>query len=334
MKFGYPDGLLLLWLCPLVALLLGVLYRLRERGLQRWLAPEALARLAPGWRPARRRTRLLLWLLAIISLTVAWARPQWGFRWEQTTQRGLDILVALDTSRSMLAADFKPNRLTQAKWALLDFSRKLRGDRIGLVPFAGTAYLQCPLTIDYAAFALSLDDVQVGFVPLGGTALSSALRVAVDTFEKQGDSDRVLLLMSDGEDHEGQIDRWIPTLKEKGIKVFTIGIGTPEGEPLPASDGSAGFQKDAAGNVILSRLDEEPLRRLAQETDGTYIRAAPGDMGLDVLLERHLEQLNRAESDSRLAKVHEEQAGWFIALALLLLGMESILADRARRAAA
>lgn len=331
MNFGHPDGLWALWLCPAGILLLAVLYRMRMRGVQRWLSPEALARLAPDWRPARRRARLALWSLAMTSLLVAWARPQWGFRWEQTTQRGLDLLIALDTSRSMLAADFKPNRLTQAKWALLDFSRKLRGDRIGLIPFAGTAFLQCPLTVDYAAFALSLEDVQIGLVPRGGTAIASALRVAVETFEKQAESDRVLLLLTDGEDHAGQIERWLPELKAKGIKVYAIGIGSPEGEPLPAADGSAGFQKDAAGNVIVSRLSEEPLRRLAQETGGTYVRATPGDLGLDLIRERELSKLNRSESDARLAKVNEEQAGWFIALALMLLVAESLVADRTWR---
>ncbi len=325
---------MLLWWCPVLALLVGALYRARMRGLRRWLSPEALARLAPGWRPARRRFRLLLWLVAMACLLFAWSRPQWGFRWEQTTERGLDILVALDTSRSMRAADFKPDRLAQAKWALHDFARSLRGDRIGLIPFAGTAFLQCPLTIDYAAFALSLEDVQVGLVPQGGTALASALRTAAEVFEKQGESDRVLLLMTDGEDHAGQIARWIPALREKKIRVFAVGIGTPEGEPLPAPDGSPGFQKDAEGRVILSRLDEAPLRQLAQETDGAYVRAAPGEMGLDALLENQLALLNRAEAESSLARVYEERAGWFIAMGLLLLGLESIAADTSRRSAA
>ncbi|HMP75777.1 MAG TPA: VWA domain-containing protein [Kiritimatiellia bacterium] len=317
-----------LWLLPLLATLCTWLYRRRRARLRALIADPALALLAKGWRPRRRAARLTLWLAAFGFLLLALARPQWGFRWEQSTSRGLDILVLFDVSRSMLAADFKPSRLQQSKWGVRDFARQLHGDRIGLVPFAGTAFLQCPLTIDYAAFLMSLEDLNIGTVPRGGTSIASALRIAVETFDKQAESDRVILLITDGEDHEGRIENWLPELKQKNIRVYALGIGSREGEPLPSADGSAGFQKDADGNVVLSSLREDPLRTLALETGGAFIRAAPGDLGLDDILEQHLAALTRNETDSRLAKVWEERAGWFMGLALVLLVIEALLREQ------
>ncbi len=328
MNFGDPSYLNWLWILLPLALLCIALYRRRMRQLHAFFSTDALSKLAVGWRSKRRARRLALWLLAIALLIFSLARPQWGFRWEQSTSRGLDILIALDTSRSMLAQDFKPSRLQQAKWGIRDFIRELRGDRVGLIPFAGAAYLQCPLTIDYAAFLMSLEDAHVGMIPRGGTSISSALKSAVETFDKQAESDRVIILITDGEDHEGRIEAWLPELKEKNIRVYAIGVGTAQGEPLPAPDGGAGFQKDASGNVILSALHEDPLRTLAMETGGSFIRTVPGDLGLDALIKQHLSSLSRKENDSRLAKIWEERAGWFIGLALCALALESAVRER------
>jgi Ca-activated chloride channel family protein len=332
MNFGDPIWFRLLWLLPGLALACAWLYRRRRAALRAMFSDAALEQLASGFRARRRAWRLAIWCAALALLLFSLARPQWGFRWEQATRRGLDILVLLDTSRSMLAADFKPTRLQQAKWGIRDFARSLNGDRIGLIPFAGTAFLMCPLTIDYAAFLMSLDDAHVGIVPRGGTAIAAALRVAVETFDKQSAGDRAIVLVSDGEDHEGKIENWIPALKERNIRIFAVGVGAKEGEPLPAPDGSPGFQKDREGNVVLSALREEPLRMLALETGGAYVRAAPGDLALDRVLAEHLQPLTRAESDSRLAKVREERAGWFIGLGVLLLVAESALRERVGRA--
>lgn len=330
MNFGNPSHLQWLWLLLPLGWLCIWLFKRRMRQLRELFSARALPQLASGWQPKRRAYRLTLWLFAIALLLFALARPQWGFRWEQTSQRGLDILVLLDTSRSMLAADFKPNRLQQAKWGLRDFVRELHGDRVGLIPFAGASYLQCPLTIDYAAFMMSLENARVGIIPRGGTAISSALKTAVETFDKQAESDRVILLITDGEDHEGRIEDWISELKAKNIKVYAIGVGTPEGEPIPSPGGGAGFQKDASGNVILSTLHEDPLRKLALETGGSFVRAAQGDLGLDQLMKKQLAALTRQETDSRLAKIWDERAGWFIGLALCALVIESAVRERRR----
>lgn len=333
MQFGNPTYLNWLWALLPLALACALLLRRRRRQVRLMFADEALSRVAPNARLGRRTLRLAIWIAAVASLMFALARPQWGFRWEQVQTKGLDILVLLDASHSMLASDFKPSRLQQAKWGLRDFARGLRGDRIGLIPFAGSAYLLCPLTSDYAAFLMSLEDVEVGIMPRPGTSIASALRLAVETFDKQAVADRALVLITDGEDHEGGLERWVAELKERKVRVYAIGVGGLEGEPLPPASGGPGFHKDRAGNVVLSALREEPLKWLAQETGGAYIRAVPGDIGLDQLISGHLAALSRTEGESRLSKVWEERAGWFIGAGLLLLAVESAFREQGGKSA-
>jgi Ca-activated chloride channel family protein len=328
MHWGDPIQLHLLWGWGILALVLGLLLRRRRQQLARLADLSALARLAPTWPQDRALRRLVLWLAAAALLIVALARPQWGSRWEEVKRRGLDILVVLDTSRSMLAQDLKPNRLQLAKWGARDLVQQLRGDRIGLVSFAGVSYLQCPLTIDYAAFLMCLDDVQVGSVPLGGTAINRALKSAIEAFRKQSEGERVILLISDGEDHESNPLDLVDELKKERIRVYTVGMGTPDGELLPAPEGQPGFQKDAEGRVIKSALHEDLLAKLALETSGAYVRAVPGDTGLERLLTDYIQDLARQEGDARLLKVYEERAGWFLAAALLLLLIEAAWPER------
>lgn len=327
MKWGHLE--LLVWL-PL-AIPLGwvcfVLLRRRRRALAQMVDPAMLPVLAPRWNPARGRTRLLLRLPALVLLFLALARPQWGFRWEDVRRKGLDLMVVFDTSRSMMASDLAPSRLQQAKWGVNDLLRNLRGDRVGLVPFAGSSILQCPLTIDYAAFAMTLDDLYAGIIPRGGTAIEQALRTAIDAFPEDTAADRVILLITDGEDHEGDPLSLLPELKEKGIRVYTIGIGTLEGEIVPGPDGTAYF-KDRQGQIVKTTLQEDVLQKLALGTGGTYVRSAPGDTGLARVFRESIGSLKRAEQETRTAKIYEERFAWAIAAALLLLAWEALLSDR------
>ena len=328
MKWG--DFQLLVWL-PLaipLAWALFALLRRRRRALAQLVDPALLGVLAPAWNPARAKSRLVLRVLALALLVVALARPQWGFRWEEVRRKGLDLVVALDTSRSMMASDIKPTRLQQAKWGIRDLLRNLRGDRVGLVPFAGSSILQCPLTIDYAAFAMTLDDVYSGIIPRGGTAIEQALRTAVAAFPADRTADRVILLITDGEDHEGDPLALLPELKEKGIRVYTIGIGTLEGEMVPAGDGQGGYFKDRQGQIVKTALKEDVLQKLALGTGGTYVRSAPGDTGLERVFNESIANLKRSEQENRTAKIYEERFVWPIAAALLLLAWEALLSDR------
>ena len=328
MKWGNVQLLVWLPLAIPLAWALFALLRRRRHALAQLVDPALLGVLAPAWNPARAKSRLVLRVLALALLVLALARPQWGFRWEEVRRKGLDLVVALDTSRSMMASDIKPTRLQQAKWGIRDLLRNLRGDRVGLVPFAGSSILQCPLTIDYAAFAMTLDDVYSGIIPRGGTAIEQALRTAVAAFPADRTADRVILLITDGEDHEGDPLALLPELKEKGIRVYTIGIGTLEGEMVPAGDGQGGYFKDRQGQIVKTALKEDVLQKLALGTGGTYVRSAPGDTGLERVFNESIANLKRSEQENRTAKIYEERFVWPIAAALLLLAWEALLGDR------
>ena len=333
MKWGNVQLLYWLPLALPLAWALFALLRRRRAALAQLVDPALLGVLAPAWNPARAQSRLVLRVLALALLVVALARPQWGFHWEDVRRQGLDLLVVLDTSRSMMASDIKPTRLQQAKWGIRDLLRHLRGDRVGLVPFSGSSILQCPLTIDYAAFTMTLDDVYSGLIPRGGTAIEQALRTAIDSFPKDGAADRVVLLVTDGEDHEGDPLKLLPELKEKGIRVYTIGIGTLAGEMVPGADGQGAYFKDRQGQIVKTALKEDVLQKLALGTGGTYVRSAPGDTGLERVFNESINNLKRSEQETRTAKIYEERFVWAIAAALLLLAWEALLSDRRKNPA-
>jgi Ca-activated chloride channel family protein len=322
MKWHNPE--LLLWLAALLPLLLitGLMLRRRASLLTRMAEQGLWTTMLPGHSIKRQRTRNILRLLALALAIMAIARPQWGFKWEKVTQRGLNILVALDTSKSMLAQDIKPNRLQQAKWGVRDLVKELKGDRIGLIAFAGDAFLQCPATIDYAAFLMMLDDVYAGIIPLGGTDIFQALKESIDSFDAETASDKVIILISDGEGHTGDPLTLLPRLKEEKIRVFAIGVGTLQGELIQTSDG---FVKDSGGNVVKSSLNESMLERIALETGGFYVRSAPGDFGLERIYQQGIAELQREERESRMAKIWQERFPWLLGLSLLLLAVEAAI---------
>ena len=322
MKFGAPEMIKwLLMIMPLVVLFI-LMHRRRATRLARLIPATAWETVIPGHSAKRGRRRTILRLLALCCILLALTRPQWGSHMEEVKQRGLDIIMVLDTSKSMLAEDIKPNRLKQAQWAIRDFVKHPKGDRIGLIPFAGSSFLQCPVTIDYAAFTMMLDDLYAGIIPRGGTAIEQALKTATESFDPASASDRVIILITDGEDHEGDPMRMAEKLRDDKIKLFCIGVGTLEGELVPSQEG---YVKDAQGSVVKSSLHEGLLQKLANETGGFYVRSAPGDFGLDRIYKLGIAGLQRNEQESRLAKVYEERFVWFAAAALLLLIAEGLL---------
>ncbi len=333
MKWNNPD--LLLWLLALIPLLglTGWLMRRRSALLAHIAERDLWSTMIAGYSPRRQRMKNLLRALAIALAVIALARPQWGFKWEKLKQRGLSIIVALDTSKSMLAQDIKPNRLQQAKWGIRDLLKELRGDRIGLVAFSGNAFLQCPATGDYAAFTMMLDDVYAGIVPIGGTDFYHALDTAIESFENAEESaaDKVIILISDGEGHTGDPLSLIPRLKEEGIRVFSIGVGSKEGELIQTSDG---FIKDSKGDLVKSALHEDVLERVARETGGFYVRSAPGDFGLERVYKQGLAELQRAENEERMSKIWTERFQWFLSASILLLIVETTIRPAGKRSRA
>lgn len=330
MKWAHPEFLHLLWLVALLAWGVFILLKRRERRLNELVSAELIPVLSPDRNAGRTRFKNVLWLCAVAFTVLSLARPQWGFHWEEVKRRGLDIVVVLDTSNSMRAEDIKPNRLQQAKWGIRDLLAKLKGDRIGLVAFAGSSFLQCPLTIDYAAFLMTLEDVYAGIIPRGGTAIEQALRTAMDGFEKSQNADRAIVLITDGEDHEGNPLALVDELNKRNIRVYTVGVGTLEGELIPYEDEEkrAGFLKDRKGQIVKSALNEPVLEKLAMSTGGTYVRSAPGDFGLDRIFDQGIAELKRDELESKVAKTYEERFPWFLGAALLLLVLEACLSGR------
>lgn len=325
---------MLWWLAALVPVFVvfSALHRRRKIQLAKLVAESHWETLLSSLPFRQNRQRTFLRLLAAALLIVSLARPQWGFHWEEVKQRGLNILVLLDTSKSMLAEDIKPNRLQQTKWAVRDLLDELQGDKIGLVAFSGSSFLQCPLTIDYAAFMMQLNDLYAGIIPKGGTDTGAALETALASFEQESAADNVIILISDGEDHDGDPLGMVDELNKNNVRIFSVGVGTPEGELIPvrAKNGSVSYLKDSQGNVVKTRLKEETLRDLALKTGGFYVRSAPGDFGLDRIYNEGISQLQTAEQEARLARVYEERFPWFIGAALLVLLLEATVLERRR----
>ena len=324
MTWGSP---ILLFLLPVTGLLLvgvGVLRHYRLQRVRR-LIPDALRpRMTVGPGGSRSLPRQLLAGVGLLLVTLSLARPQWGYTWRDLERRGLEIMVVLDTSNSMRANDITPTRLQRAKWGIEELVRALDGDRIGLVGFAGDAQVLCPLTLDYGAFMMHLDDVFPGIIPRGGTNLEAGLRRAKESFEAEpGEADRVILLISDGEAHEGDLEAVIAELRAAEIRVFAIGIGDPEGAliPLPEEEGG-GYLRNRQGEVVMSRLDESTLLRLTRQTNGLYTRASQQAFGVDHLIEQGLAPLKRAQLENTRIRQMEDRYQLFLGLGVFLLFLE------------
>jgi Ca-activated chloride channel family protein len=319
-----------LWVLPLALLLLLFLARQQRRVMERFAEARLLDRLAPPLNKGRRFLKSIFLLAALAFLIVALSGPRWGSHYQEVRQKGVDIMALVDVSPSMLVADVEPSRLERARREISDFLRVVEGDRVGLVAFAGAAFVQCPLTLDYGAVQMFLGALEPDLIPVPGTDLGAAIETGISAFDLTSETDKVLLLITDGEDNENKGLDAAKRAIEKGIKVFVFGIGDPTGAPVPAADGKGGFRKDTEGKVILSKLDEEGLKRIASLTGGGYVRAVAGDLDLDLLyfdgIKRHTEA---ATLKSGKIKVYEERFPIFALAAFLLLLLEGFMRERA-----
>ncbi|MBP7274913.1 MAG: VWA domain-containing protein [Kiritimatiellae bacterium] len=325
--WGHPQAMWALAAWAAMSAVCVVLYR-RGRRIRSRLAEAGLwAALAPGYQPRHGARRLAIWIAASGLAVGALARPQWGFRWEEVRQEGVDWMIVLDVSNSMLAPDFRPSRMQQAQWAIRDLVRSLNGDRIGLTAFAGEAFLHCPLTSDYGAFLMMLDEIRPGVIPRGGTAIEVALDTAAKAIDHPEGA--VMILITDGEDHEGDARAAAARLTEKGIRLQVIGVGSTEGELIPMET-AGGFLKNRSGDVVKSRLDEAALSALATAGGGGYVRAAPGDFGLEGVMARLRPSVTVTEGEARMRKVPEERFAWLLFAALALFLLEALSPQRDR----
>lgn len=318
MQFKDPFFLNLLWLLP--PLILFLIWALRKR--KELTLLFCSQRLAPGLVGGnvyyKHIYKAIFSVLAVLFMIAALAQPRWGYEWEELHQQGVDIIIALDVSNSMLAEDIKPNRLARARHKIADLLKMLDGDRIGLVAFAGTAFVQCPLTLDYSAARLFLDAMDTNLLSAQGTALADAIRTSAQAFRSKEKKSKAIILITDGEDHEGNPLEAAKQASRQGVKIYTIGIGKETGAPIP--DLSGGFKKDSKGEVVLTKLDESTLQKIALETGGIYVRSVTGDLDLNKI---YLENINRKIEEKALKtqrrKLWQERFQWPVFLAILCL---------------
>ena len=333
-RFGFVTALAALALIPLVAALLWRAATLRRRALARFGDLALVRQLSRTVNARARFWKAALVLAALGFAVVAMARPQFGSRVETVRREGMDIVVALDLSTSMLAEDIAPNRLQRAKLEIQRLIERLDGDRIGLIAFAGQAFVQSPLTSDYGAARLFLNAMDTELMPVQGTDLGAALELALDAFTDAPVEDRLIIVVTDGEDHEGGIEAAVARANEAGVTIHTVGIGSADGVPIPefdAAGGRTGFKRDEAGAVVTTRLDEATLREVAARAGGQLFRSTPEASELTALIEE-VAGLAGREIDAREVTQFEEQFQIFLGAAILLLFWESLWTDRKKTA--
>jgi len=330
MRFGQPYFVFFIFIAIGLTLFYAWAFKMRKKAWDKFAQKGLLHELLAQVNPARQRLKAILLILGLLSCLFSLMRPQWGFKWQEIKRKGVDIIIALDTSKSMLANDIKPSRLERAKLAIGDFTQNLKGDRIGLIAFAGSAFLECPLTIDYGGFLLSLENIDVNTIPRGGTSISSAIKEAVRSYPGGEGKYKVLIIITDGEDHQGDPLGLAEEAKKAGIIICCIGIGTKEGELIfvEQEDGSKEFLKDNQGNAVKSSLNEEILKKIALATGGTYIRSTNTDFGLDLLYKEKLSKMEKHEFEGKMNKLYDERFQIPLAFGLFLILLETVMSDR------
>ena len=331
MRFENPNILwLLLVIPPAVALFFWWRERSRQRIIAQFIEARLLSALTVGISPGRRKIRYALLVLAVAFLIIALARPQWGFDMQEVEQNGLDVVVAVDTSKSMLAQDIAPDRLERAKLGALELMQDAGSDRLGLEAFAGQAFLECPLTVDDTAFEQSVQALDVNSVSEGGTGIANAINTALTAFKENGHY-KTLVLLTDGEDNvnEAAALEAAKNAAKAGLKIFTVGIGTTDGAfiGITGPDGNADYVRDADGHVVKTHLNEALLREISGATGGFYLPLRGADT-MDVLYDRGLAPLPKSQGEQRMIRQYHEHFQWFLLPAILLLMAEMVLRER------
>jgi len=322
--FANHQYLLLLVLVPLLPLLYGLARALRKKRIGKFGDPELVNALMPSWSGAKGWVRLVLFDLAFLCFVIGLARPQMGAKLQEKETKGAEIMICLDVSNSMLAKDYSPNRLERAKLAISRITDKLQGDRIGLIIFAGTSFVQLPITNDYVSAKMFLGSISTESIPVQGTAIGDAVLTAARGFSAQSEKSRAIIVITDGENHEDDPVDAAKQAADLGIKVYTIGVGSLRGEPIPM-DGD--LLKDKDGNIVVTHLDEGTLRRMAEVGGGAYVHAGNEEFGLNPIIN----DINRMEEEyfkSMVFEEYDELYMYFFAVALALLVIEMLIGSR------
>ena len=330
MDFAQPNYLLCFMPLILIGLLIAFLTRRKEAAIAKLGMPDLIARLSATVNYTGRRWKLVLWFVALSLLILTLARPRWGSQVEYVERRGVEIMIALDVSESMLAEDLKPTRLARAKLEISELMDRLEGNALGLVLFSGAAFVQFPLTSDFATARIFLDAAEPGLISRPGTAIAEAIDIAVTGFDEERATQKVIILLTDGESHEGDALAAAEQAAEQGIIIYSLGFGSPDGEPIPDYDLEGNlldYKRDSSGEVVLSRLDETTLQEIALMTGGRYYRAVPDGREIGFLANA-IGDLQTSELESRFETRRVERFQWFLAMAVLALVAIELIPER------
>ena len=323
-NFAQAQYLFLLLLIPFFFLVQALVLRLRRRRIRKFGDEKLVRELMPSYAKAKVWVRLTLFSVGFFFFVIGLSRPQIGAKLKEHETKGAEIMIALDVSNSMLAEDYSPNRLERAKLAISRLVDKLRDDRIGLIVFAGNSFVQLPITTDYVSAKMFMNSISTESVPVQGTAIGEAINTAIRSFSSQSEKSRAIIVITDGENHEDDPVAAAKQAAEMGVRVFTIGVGSPEGKPIPM-DGE--LLKDKDGNIVVTRLDEKVLQEVAQAGNGVYVRAGNSEFGLNPIID-DIRRMEDEKYSSIVFEEYDEQFMYFLAIALFFFVIEMLVGDR------
>lgn len=322
--FAKPEFLWLLLLSPVLLIVYGIVRHNRGKAVARFGNPWLVRQLMPSWSSAKGWWHIVLFCAAFEFFVIGLSRPLIGAKLSERETKGAEIMICLDVSNSMLARDYQPDRLSRAKLAISRLTDRLHDDRIGLVIFAGTSFVQLPITADYISAKMFLNNVDTGSIPVQGTAIGDAIITAARSFSPQSEKSRAIIVITDGENHEDDAVAAAKTVAESGIRVYTIGVGSTEGEPIPMG---GGLLKDRNGNIVVTRLDEQALKDIAAAGGGSYVHAGNEEFGLNPIID----EISKME-DERLSSVvfeeYDELYMYFLGIALGIFVIEMLIGER------
>lgn len=325
--FAAPRYLLLLLLIPFFFVGMGLWLWRRRRLVRRFGDEQLVGELMPSWSKGKLWLRTVLFSLAFFFFVIGLSRPQIGAKLKEHKTRGAEIVIALDVSNSMLAQDYSPSRLERAKLAISRITDKLQDDRIGLIVFAGTSFVQLPITSDYVSAKMFLNSISTGSVPVQGTAIGDAIGTAVKSFSAQSENSRAIIVITDGENHEDDPVAAAKIAAEAGIKVYTIGVGSADGQPIPVE---GGLLKDKDGNIVVTHLDEDVLKQVAEAGGGIYVHAGNDEFGLTPIV-NDIRKMEDEEYNSVVFEEYDEQFMYFLGIALVFFILEMLVGERRPR---
>ena len=323
-NFAQAQFLLLLLLIPFFFIIQALVLRMRRNRIRKFGDENLVKQLMPSYSLSKVWVRLTFFALGFMFFVIGLSRPQIGAKIKEHETKGAEIMIVLDVSNSMLAEDYSPNRLDRAKLAISRLVDKLRDDRIGLIVFAGNSFVQLPITTDYVSAKMFLNSISTDSVPIQGTAIGEAINTAIRSFSAQSEKSRAIIIITDGENHEDDPVAAAKQAAEMGIRVFTIGVGSPEGKPIPMN---GELLKDRDGNIVVTRLDESVLRDVASEGNGAYVRAGNSEFGLNPIID-DIRKMEDEKYKSIVFEEFDEQFMYFLGIALFFFVLEMLIGDR------